>query len=156
MIEYKTSLIDLDVLRLLKKLGDDYPIRSLVLDVENKKIHISKIFYDKKFYGVLVWRIDVNRRGLNELVCLHVIAEENLPESLNSILAESLPTKAKTAGIDIIRIHGDRSGLNRILNRWMGQPVEQIFEMDLRCQQATAIHNQAQHNKQAQAQQTQE
>lgn len=156
MITYAKCGIDDVVLRLLGKLGVQYPVNSLILDIENFFITPVKVFYDDKLYGVLIVRADINRRGLRELVVLHVIAEDGIEIHFNNILGTSLSETALKDGFDIIRIHTGRCGIARFLERWGGKPVEQIFEKDLKQWKIQETHNPQHSSQPAQRQPTQE
>ena len=153
MIEYLKSGIDIEVLRLLKKLGPDYPLKSLCLDIENKYLSISKVYYDGKLYGILVVRGVRTRKGEWELVCNHVIAEDEIEISFNSILAESLPKYAASCGFEKLRIHSKPGGIERILTKWAGSPKELVFIKDLAEWKTQEIAKALHHNQPQQAQQ---
>lgn len=156
MIRYQKVGVDPDVIRLLSKLGENYPLASLLLDIENNCITVNKVFYNNALYGILVLRGVINRNGLAELVCNHVIAEDGIDTPFNSILAQTLPEHAAQAGFDKIRVHVGRAGLRNILEKWAGEPKEFVYEKDIRSWKTAAIANHQQHSRQHPHQQTPE
>ncbi len=156
MTEFIKAGIDQDVIRLLRKLGKEYPIASLLLDMENKHITPLKVFENGFFVGILVTRAVRNRRGLTELVCNHVIAEDNIDVAFSDILGRTLPQEAAKSGFDILRIHTGRAGISKMLIKWGGEVKEYIFEKDLTQWKIQEIAKHHQHSKQAHPPQTQE
>lgn len=132
MFEYRKIGVNERFLRLLGKLTKEADFRrSLLLDIENKFLSVLEVYYDQKFYGVLICRGEINRKGELVLVCRHVIAEDNLDEHLSSILAQSLPDHLKRHHFARIRFETDNSALYRVVKKFLGEPILHVFEKDL-------------------------
>lgn len=130
-IEYKKSGLDETVLRLLAKLEPDFPVRSLVKDIENEHITVNKVFYDGKLYGILVLRGIINRKGAAVLVIDHAVAEDHVAIHFGNIIAESIQQTAKKHGFLKVRQHAHKLGLVRMLEKFYGSPREWVFEIDV-------------------------
>jgi hypothetical protein len=143
------------VIRLLKKLEPEMPLVSLLLDIENEHLTINKVFYDEKLYGILVVRAVRTRQQKLQLVVNHAIAEDDIDVSFNNILGASLPAYVFQHGFDSLRFHTDKLGLHKIAQKWLGNPVEMIYEMEY-SQWAAQTAIQIAHSKQVQRQATTE
>lgn len=152
MIEYKKSGLDEDVLRLLNKLEARFPVKSLLLDIENKLLTVNKVFYDGKLYGILVLRMVTTRLAQVELVVNHAIAEDNIEIHFSNILGNSLADHAFSHGFDSLRIHTGNDGRAKMAQRWMGEPTEFVYTITKEIWKHQVIHKQS--NKQVPAQQT--
>lgn len=132
MFEYRKTGVTQNFLRLIKKLTVEPPFRrSLVLDIENKFLSVLEVYYDNKFYGVLVCRGEINRESELVLVLRHIIAEDGLEIHLSSILAESFPEHLSRHKFNRLRLETDKSGLYELAKKFLGEPIAFTFERAL-------------------------
>lgn len=136
MFEYKNSGLDIQVLRLLKKLEPDFPSAGIIKDFEQKWNHIVKVFFKDEVYGILVLRFVRYHSGEYVMVVDHAIAEEGIEQSFSSILGETLFAWAESLGFDMISQHAHRAGLCKILEKYYGFPSEIVYKKRLKCQKA--------------------
>lgn len=135
MIEYKKCGLTPYTISLLQKLGEKYPFNSLKLDIENNEITLVKVvgISDEVeiFYGLLVLRGIINRRGIKVLVVDHAIACDSIGVSFGNIIAKTIQDFARRDGFERVRQHADNKGLARMLQKFYGESVEEVFEISV-------------------------
>lgn len=150
-IDYKKSLIDADIERLVLKLEPQYPHIKVLEELAAGFATPFKVLVDDALQGVLICRRVRNYNSDEILVIDHAIAEDNIDLAFSETLAHSLFSWGKVLGFHQVHQHADRPALARMLEAHYGKCDEWIFKKDLR-----TWEKEAQALKQARPQQAQQ
>ncbi len=82
---------------------------------------------NEKRLGIFFARVDTLYTGEKELVILFGVAEKNIKQPLTSVLNPVFDELAKKVNIKTIRIHSERKGIDRLLEKNGYKFQETIF-----------------------------
>lgn len=118
--------------RLIKRLGESFHADALKKQVDEKRITLYEVVEGEGegriSLGIFFLRVDTLITGRRELVVMHGISEVPIKGApLSSVLGPFFDEIARCNGIQSVRIHSSRKGLDPLLEESGYEFIETVF-----------------------------
>lgn len=102
---------------LLEKVNPAVGVQCLAGSIQRDLISLFEVHADGLLLGVFVSRVDDLIDGSKELVIMHASASDQTPLAMTKVLNRIFDKVAIDNGLKSIRVHSDKRGLDRILEK---------------------------------------
>jgi len=127
----KTAFSDQKHRALLEKVNPAVGVDCLAGTIQRDMNALYEVHADGLLLGIFVSRIERLIDGSKELVILHGSAAEKIPFPFTSVLNRVWDQVAKDNGLNSIRVHSDKRGLDRILEKNKYEFQEAVYRKAL-------------------------
>ena len=116
---------------LLEKIKPFVGVENLIGSIQRDLITLFEVHADESFLGIFISRVDRLIDGSRELVIMHASAAVDTPMPISSVFNPLWDQVAIENGLRSIRVHSDRRGLDRILEKNKYEFQEAVYRKAL-------------------------
>lgn len=121
--------------RLIKRLGESFHADALKKQVDEKRVTLYEVVEGEGegriSLGIFFLRVDTLITDRRELVVMHAVSEVPAKTHLSSVLGPFFDMIARSNGIQSVRIHSSRKGLDPLLEESGYEFIETVFRKTL-------------------------